>query len=141
MTTIESIADIAFEVAHESLATIAARYPTLFSGLLDKLQDAFVFFRSEMHIRIRSSSAYRKYGNNPPVFHPFIYQKLPDGVKMGIIAAIDAGKDIKLDFGMRNQKVDGLRNHLETMLVAPHPVVLIAQSIHTDGHSMESGIQ
>ena len=141
MTTIESIADIAFEVAHESLATIAARYPTLFSGLLDKLQNAFVFFRREMHIRVGSRSAYRKYGNNSPVFHPFIYQKLLDGIKMGIIAAIDAGKDIKLDFGMRNQQVDGLRNHLETMLVTPHPVVLIAQSIHADGHGMESRIQ
>ena len=60
---------------------------------------------------------------------------------MGIIVAIDAGKDIKLDFGMRNQKVDGLRNHLETMLVAPHPVVLITQSIHADGHGMESCFQ
>ena len=94
-----------------------------------------------MHIGGGGCPTHWEYSYDSPVLDTFIYQELLDGREMGIIATIHTGEDVKLNLWMSHQHIYRLRNHIEAILVASHPVVLLAQAIHTNGHGMETSTE
>ena len=140
LTGEEMVAHIALVVAQETLATIVHADASLLSGSLDEVEHAAELFVSESHLRIVGCSAYGEDTEDTPSAYPFADEIFLDVVEFRVVALVHTGDDVKNDSRFMNQKVNGLINHVETVLVATHPVVVVFQSVETEGYAMHASI-
>ena len=114
---------------------------TFLSRLLQILKNATKLLIRQPHHRIKGCTTYGKDGKETPAFHTLGDQELLDIVKFRIIATIDAGDDIKHKALSGNKHIECLTHHLETLVVATHPVMVFLQSIEADGHRTDASLE
>ena len=135
----EQVAHFALVVAQEALATVVYADFSLCARSLDIIKHAPELFVCESHHGVLCSPAYRENGEEPPALDSLCDEETLDVVEVGIVATVDAGDDVEEESLLSREHVDGLAHHAEALFAAPHPVVVLLQSVEADGHRPDTG--
>ena len=138
LTREETGTHLAFIIAKEPLTSIIHLDATFLSRLLQILKNATKLLIRQPHHRIKGCTTYREDSKEAPAPDTLRNQKILDFIEFWIVTTIHTCDDIKHETLSGNEHVDGLAHHLETPVVASHPVMVFLQSIKTDGHRTDT---
>ena len=124
LTGEETTTHLTFIIAKKTLTPIVSTDATFFTYLFNIIEHPTKLLICESHIRIESCATYWEDGKESPALDTLRNQELLDVIQLCVVAAIDTGDDVEDKTLCGDKHVYRLTHHLETLLVASHPVVI-----------------
>ena len=140
LTGEETVTHLTLVVTEESFAAVVSPNAPFLTYLFDKVEHTSELFIRQSHHRIEGSASNRENRKESPTLDTLGNQEFLDFIEILIVATGDTGNDIKHKAFCCNEHIDGLAHHLETLVVASHPVMVFFQAVEADSHRMHASL-
>ena len=138
LTRIKTVAHLTLIITKETLAAIVGTDTPLLTNSPYKLEDTLELLIGQPHHRIKGSPSDREDGEQSPSGDTLRNQKFLDFIEFLIVTASDTGNNVEDEALSSDKHIDGLTHHLEAIVVASHPVVVVLQAVEADGHRVHT---